>query len=653
MPMRTWGNLLRILSKESPWVLAKEALWRSGQRRRKLRFSRLIGRGGCPVQFRNIPYYRPMCFACSDRTAATILQTAEDICRGRFPLLSYEHTDLGFPPPWRVDFVSGLSWDLLPGKNLILVRHDGSDIKAVWELSRLQFLPVLGKAHRLTGEERYRSAAQRLTIDWLAQNPVGKGPNWTTPMEAALRAMSILFLLNLLSPLRPEENTWLERVTLGLWQHLLYIESHLEFSHISRSNHYLSNIVGLYCLSAFLGGAGMELRRENYRSRVQDEILRQVYDDGADYEASLGYHVLVTQLFSSALLVMRAEGVASEPWFTARLERMYEFLDALSDGTGRLPHVGDCDDGRVELLAEDLEEISLPPTRRNSLAISGLLGIGRALFNQAWQGRQDDSLWYGFANSETISPAPRKAGITVFPKCGIAVARAPNAQLLFFAMPNGIQGKGSHTHNDKLSFVLRIQGSEIFADSGTGCYTRNLTVRNLLRSTAAHNTVIVNGSEQNAIPKQRGGAFSLGDEARVTTLEAQVTESHWQIRASHFGYRRMGVTHCRQLSYGNNSILVEDTLTGSKPSSVEANYHLDPNCKVDSIERTNGAVRCLLLHGAQIIEVRFEGLGLVGAEIVPVLTSRLYGVLLPTQSISLRMAGPMPLVLRCAIRWED
>ncbi len=651
--MRTWGNLLRILSKESPWILAKEAVWRSGQRQRKMRFARLVDRAGCPVRFRNIPYYRPILSSCSDQAAATIVQTAEHICQGRFPLLSYEHTKLGFPPPWHVDFVSGQSWDLLPGKSLTIVRHDGSDIKAVWELSRLQCLPILGKAYRLTGEERYRQAGQRLTSDWLERNPVGRGANWTTPMEVALRAMSVVFLISLLSPLRPDEDAWLERVTLGLWQHLLYIESYLEFSHISRSNHYLSNIVGLYCLSAFLSGAGMELRREDYRSRVQKEILHQVYDDGGDYEASLGYHVLVVQLFTSALLVMRAEGVAPEPWFAARLQQMYELLASLSDESGRLPHVGDCDDGRVELLAEDLEQIFLPVELRNSLAISGVLGIGGALFNQTWQGRQDDALWYGIANLETIPPAPRETGMRVFSKSGIAVARTRNIQALFFAMPNGIHGKGSHAHNDKLSFVLRIGGCEIFIDSGTGCYTRDLSLRNKLRSIQAHNTVIVNGGEQNTIPKQRGGAFSLGDEARVTPLECQATEAGWQIRASHSGYKRMGVTHSRLLSgNGNNRITIEDALTGSGQCSIEANYHLDPKWKVASVERTNGAV-CCRLHGGRVIEVRFEGLGIIGAEVVPARISRLYGVLLPTERVSVRMAGVLPLVLRCVIGWED
>ena len=65
-----------------------------------------------------------------------------------------------------------------------IVRHDGSDVKAPWELSRLQFAPIVAKASVLTGDLRYRDSLQALLSDWIANNPVGKGVNWTIAMEA-------------------------------------------------------------------------------------------------------------------------------------------------------------------------------------------------------------------------------------------------------------------------------------------------------------------------------------------------------------------------------------------------------------------------------------------------------------------------------------
>jgi len=126
--------------------------------------------------------------------------------------------------------------------------------------------------------------------------------------------------LNLLSPFREEEQTWLTGVTSSLWQHLGFYRGEYRVSHLIASNHYLSNIVGLYCLSLFLDGGKMVHKRGFYRRQIETAILQQVYEDGGDYEASTGYHVLVTQMFAVAMLLMRAGNDAPTPRFRRSCE---------------------------------------------------------------------------------------------------------------------------------------------------------------------------------------------------------------------------------------------------------------------------------------------------------------------------------------------
>ncbi|MGA7925741.1 MAG: heparinase II/III family protein, partial [Candidatus Sulfotelmatobacter sp.] len=323
-------SFTEILRQESPISLVREALWRTRKGWNKKRFLTQIEEAPCPVKFRNVRYYASGVPKLSETSRALIIGYADEICQGRFPFLGYGTWELGREPRWNVDFVSGLEWPLVPIEDHDGVRFDGSDVKVPYELSRLQFLPILGKAYVVTGDERYRENAKRLLSDWMTNNPVGIGVNWSIAMEAALRAMSICFLLNLVSPLRPEEQSWLHTVTRCLWHHLLYIEAHIEFSYLISSNHYLSNVIGLYCLAEFLDGRGMAARRRLYRQRVESEILRQVYDDGGDYEASTGYHVLMTQMFTSGLLLMRASNVVPEPRFLERLRRMYLMIEHLA-----------------------------------------------------------------------------------------------------------------------------------------------------------------------------------------------------------------------------------------------------------------------------------------------------------------------------------
>src|SRR5207302_5446354 len=135
-------------------------------------------------------------------------------------------------------------------------------------------------------------------------------------------------------------------------------------------------------------------------------------------------------------------------------------------------------------------------------------------------GRREEFGWYqsvscsgnpGFPN--TTHPQ-----ITLFPNSGFAVATNTKARIIFTAIPNGIGGKGSHTHNDKLSVIASVNGYELLVDSGTGCYTRAPELRNRLRSTAAHNTVMIDEEEQNRYSSSSGGLFRMGNDAQVSRI---------------------------------------------------------------------------------------------------------------------------------------
>jgi len=657
--MRTRRNLLRIVSHESPVLLFKELAWRVWKKWKQNRFKALTSNGHCPVRFRHLPYYHPLPQTWNRSARDIVCGIADEVCKGRFPFLSYETVTLGFPPPWHLDFVSGKKWEMTPSGELEIVRHDGSDVKAPWELSRLQHLPVLGKAHVMSGQDGYREAAKTLLSDWIDRNPVGMGVNWTIAMEAALRSISIVLLLNLLWPLRPQENPWLEKITRSLWHHYLYIEAHLEFSHIVRSNHYLSNIIGLVWLSHSLEAGSMTAQRRSYQQLVEREILHQVYADGGDYEASSGYQVLVAQLFTSVLLLLRADQVEVKDSFRDRLKQMYVWMETLADQQGRLPHVGDCDDGRVEWLLDDwkqMNSVALP--ERDSLRVSSFIGLGETLFGGAPSEGVTDSTWYELKPaSRPVSTAsaeqPANLSIQVLPDSGIAVSRFGVAEIIFIAISNGIYGKGSHTHNDKLSIMLRLDGEDMLCDSGTGCYTRDAARRNSFRATAAHNTAIVDQSEQNDVPDSRKGIFSLGNEAQVSRIEEFRDGEVRCLRASHFGYRKIGVVHTRVLKLKpKNGVLIEDTFSGSAKHDVELHFHLGERWKVGHVDSQATELRIGLI-GTRNAELRLRGCDSFVAEKRPAQISRLFGNSIAAEEVLVRLSGGLPLTIYSELIWEE
>jgi len=355
---------------------------------------------------------------------------------------------------------------------------------------------------------------------------------------------------------------------------------------------------------------------------------------------------------------MRASKVAPEPSFLERLRRMYRIMDELASPSGQLPHVGDCDDGRVELLLDDLQQMLwMKVAERNSLRVSRLLGIGKSLFGGR-NGSTEDAKWYGLSEATTLSfcPAshkPRPNGITLFPKSGIAIVRAEQAEVLFFAVPNGICGKGSHTHNDKLSFVLRLDGEEVLCDPGTGTYTRDARLRNHFRATAAHNCVVIDGQEQNTIEHSRSGLFWIGTEAEVGPIEQWCEHGSLCLRACHSGYKNVGVMHTRTICFPKErpAVMVEDELDGNGAHTFEINFQLAPDWKVNSLDILGSEI-LVRVSGRRGLQISCQSVGNMHAERRTSLMSMSYGAL--TQSSSLRFWGEstFPTKLTTTFSWE-
>jgi hypothetical protein len=372
--------------------------------------------------------------------------------------------------------------------------------------------------------------------------------------------------------------------------------------------------------------------------------------------------VLVTQLFTAALLLMRTEPSAPpKPDFVERLGMMFRFIHTVSSASGRLPQVGDCDDGRVELLLDDIQQMLADQDQdqeRNSLRVPRLVGLGQRLYKEG-EGPGDDAAWYGL--SDTANPpysldtvGQEVAGpSTVLPQSGIGILRHRSAELLFFAVPNGIHGKGSHTHNDKLSFVLRVGGEEILCDSGTGCYTRNVETRNRLRGTAAHNTLRIDGAEQNRIPPGPAGLFILGNEAAVSPIQDGQEAGGRYLRASHKGYEALGVTHTRTVRVvGDDRVFViEDELEGQGIHDFELNFQLAPDRNAE-ISTLQNCVTCRTLGNPQV-QITVTGPASLEGSVQPSLISATYGATVPALKVRIWGRAAVPMRISTRIAWAE
>jgi hypothetical protein len=282
--------------------------------------------------------------------AEVVLREADRCVRHEFEVLGSDPHAWSGAIPWHQDVRSRRTWPLHYHKRL---RYDltglrGSDVKIPWELSRFQHLVPLAKGYLLSGKEVYAKAAAADIADWLEQNPFRYGVNWTCAMEVAIRACNWLWARWAFegAPSWPAE--FQRTVMASLWQHAWYIEHNLEDDGGIRSNHYLADIVGLLFVSVmFPNLRGAAVRRAyavRELARCMDEM---VYPDGMSFENSTSYHRLAMELFAASALLCRRNGIELPRAFWERLEQMFVVVNACTRPDGRLPMVGDADDGRL------------------------------------------------------------------------------------------------------------------------------------------------------------------------------------------------------------------------------------------------------------------------------------------------------------------
>lgn len=123
-----------------------------------------------------------------------------------------------------------------------------------------------------------------------------------------------------------------------------------------------------------------------------------------------------------------------------------------------------------------------------------------------------------------------------------------------------------HAHADALSFVLNYKGQPVFAEQGTSTYEKG-DRRNIERSTAAHNTVVVNDRNQSEV----WGSFRMAGRAKTNITIDKADE----LEAYHTGYSKLGIIHKRRFQFPTGSIEIFDSLT--KDSRGVFYLHFHPN----------------------------------------------------------------------------
>lgn len=545
------------------------------------------------------------------------------------------------PIDWSLDPVSELrfpagihhkEWDLWK------MRPGMADVKLPWELARCQHWLTLAQAWLLTGDARFAEEIFAERADFDAVNPVGYGIHWTCTMDVAIRAANWALALEMIRAYPAPEAVWIEAYR-SLFAHGHFIRSNLEDKYEVTSNHFLSNVIGLYYLSRVFQESSRSREWETFsRTAIEREMQVQILPDGADFESSVPYHRLVAELFLGAVRVADHSGVPFSSQLRTRLQDMVGFLLGVLRPDGLMPQLGDADDGRLHIFTG--YGAWQPQDGRHLLAAASVvLGVPDWHRCSGAEGQWEAFWWNGGDDSGGGQAVALPEVDKHFPDAGVVIHRSRETYL---AITNGIvgtKGFGNHKHNDLLSFEYHPGGMPLIVDPGSYVYTSDLAARNLFRGTGYHNTLMVDGVEQNETNPE--WIFRLFEKATPETLEYRVTAETVVYHGRHLGYTRLEhpVVHERrfELNRKTGSLSIDDRLEGAGPHKLGWHFHLAPG--VEATLET-GAVRLWRNEAGAQWQLTVPANAIVRC--VPAWYSPSYGVRIPCQALELEAEVALP-----------
>lgn len=311
-------------------------------------------------------------------------------------------------------------------------------------------------------------------------------------------------------------------------------------------NHLFANAKALIFAGCFFKGVLADKWLSRGLSILEREIPEQFLDDGAHFELSTTYHATLTEDLLDVINILEHYGQDVPDQWTQTATHALRWMTVMTRPDGLPPLFNDA-------------AYNISPTLDHLLQYAEKIGVpvpiwqpdGLADLKESGYFRYDGGDYTFFGDAGQIGP-------------------------------DYIPG---HAHCDMLNFELFAGGRPIIVDTGISTYDV-CGRRHLERSTASHNTVQVNNLEQSEI----WAAFRVGRRARITE---RIVGADF-VKASHNGYRKLGVTHQRHFKFHDDSILIRDELNPSTSElSAVARFHFHPEACATIVgdEVTIGSIR--------------------------------------------------------------
>lgn len=451
------------------------------------------------------------------------------------------------------------------------------------------------------GSEARPELCRELIDAWIAGNPPMQGNGWE-PYCLSLRIVNWVKCFSRLDSGQIDQS-WLH----SLATQASALSQQLEY-HIL-GNHLFANAKALVFVGAFFGDKQGDLYLKQGLRVLDKQVREQFLDDGGHFELSPMYHASLLWDLADLVALQQAGGLPElskrvDSW-VSHLNKGLEWLETMVHPDGDISFFNDAAFG-------------IAPTLSELKAYSGQLGIP-VPENSCPQALQ--SHWLSAS--------------------GYAVIDWPGGHRLIADVARvGPDYQPGHAHADTLSCELSLFGQRFLVNSGISQYGEG-SERHRQRSTAAHNTVEVEGQNSSEV----WAGFRVARRARPFDIEVQDKPGVVYLAASHNGYKRLPgrVTHRRYWRANVHGLEIEDELFGSFERSV-AHWHFHPDVSVHPLGQS-----CFEAHLPDSRAITLEILGAEGRLVESSWHPR-FGTALDNQTLELEFSGEK---LTTRIQWSS
>ncbi|HQZ96565.1 MAG TPA: alginate lyase family protein [Pyrinomonadaceae bacterium] len=521
-----------------------------------------------------------------EEVATSFISAAENIVEGRIDLMGLKNLYVGREIDWHREPLSSKRSPLKHWKKFDdLDTSETGNKKVIWELNRHQHFFTLGVAYWLTGEERFADAFVRHLDSWMKENPPGLGINWASSLEVAFRSMSWIWAFHFFKNSDRFTPELFHGAVKYLYLHGRHIERYLS-TYYSPNTHITGEALGLY----YLGTQLPFLDKAAHWRKLGEDILfsqipKQVFRDGVYFEQSTWYQRYTADFYAHFVVLRSLWG---EPYYHPaavdlenRLEQTFDFLMQVTMPDGKTPIIGDDDGGRM-----------LPLTTAESDDFRGTLALSAVIFDRSDQKYvsekpSEDLFWLTgpdsiklFTAIEAEEPAITS---TDFANGGYCVMRDGWSDTdNYLIVDCGEVGSlaGGHGHADAMSIEVAVHGKTLLVDSGTYTYHESCELRDYFRSTAAHNTLEIDGVSSS----EPATAFSWKTRAEAKRDNWISTDRFDLFEGSHNGYERLNdpATHSRSILFLKNDYwIIRDLVETQGEHQYSLNFHFDTGVRTN------------------------------------------------------------------------